>query len=145
MEEKKAKSWLKKLRLTTFAEKIVNHGGGWKTRDVWIPEKFLIADTDLETGKQKTVEKKMMVKRQSFEKHSGTDYIVFNCPFCQQRNKRSAYDAEVEDKGTVLAFRCNKCYNAVEVKRPMDLSVSPEEMIVQRPGGLLGPDGKVIS
>jgi hypothetical protein len=113
------------IRVQAFAEKVVNKGGGWKGKKEWRVTKEVIQ------GKEEDVHEQVYVE----VKTSGSDYIVYNCPVCQKRNKRCAYDAKVEDEGNVLVFRCNGCLRMVEVKRPINLTI-PSENMVLTPGQL---------
>jgi len=126
----------------TVADKVVNHGGGWKTSTKFKPNKFLMKVFDKD-GKEEYKEETVWEKTQVAEKKSGTDYIVFRCAACGMRNRRNAYDAKVFEDGKVLSYKCNKCYITNEVVRPLDLGLSGE-LIEQTPTGLLGPDGKEI-
>lgn len=77
-------------------------------------------------------------------KEKGTDYIVFNCPGCGQRNKQSAYQVKGR-AGNSLSFKCHRCYREIEVAAPL-----PENMIIMnaaapgQPSALVGLDGRPL-
>ncbi len=107
------------------ALKVVNKGGGRKCRT----EKMGGGIERSFTGK--------------LEK--GTDYIVFNCPGCGQRNKRSAYEAKGAS-GESISFKCHGCYREIEVAKPQSTPIilDPNSPAISK-SGLVGPDGRPIS
>lgn len=140
---------MSEVRVQTYADKIVNKGGGTKSGSKWEPltreeNKEEIRRSMMkvfgEDGK-KTLQCWRKVRTET--KATGTDYIVFHCQKCNKRNKQVAYNAKTEDKGSVLVFRCNGCRMLNEVKRPIDLTTS-DEQLVHLPTGILNAQGKVI-
>lgn len=136
------------IRLQTHAIKVVNKGGGWKGKTEIVEEEKEQPSSG-EGGA--VVMQKVKVQKKVYKeiRTSGSDYIVFNCPACGERNKRCAYDAIVEsapkdkpivlpdmrkqmgpDKESVLAFRCHKCYRMIEVKKPINLTM-PDDLLVK--------------
>jgi hypothetical protein len=116
------------------ALKIVNKGGGRVTKTV------------METVKDAMgIEHTRHRHYQSREKVKGSDYIIFLCPGCGKRNKRSAYEVKGR-AGDSLSFRCNGCYREIEVERT---AIPNTIVMVTEPprtsGKLLGPDGREIS
>ena len=106
------------------AIKICNKGGGMKCKTV-----------NLGGGRRQTI---------LGNKEKGTDYIVFKCSGCGQRNKRSAYDCKGR-AGNSLSFKCHRCYREIEVAHPpvnKGLILDPRSPSVRM--GLLGPDGKAL-
>jgi predicted RNA-binding Zn-ribbon protein involved in translation (DUF1610 family) len=130
------------LHVQTNALKIVNKGGGYKGKSKYEihEEEITLPGSD---GKPIKRMEKVLERKRYEEKTTGSDYIVFNCPNCGARNKRCAYDAKVQDKGSVLEFRCHKCRYLVDVKRPINI-ITTDEAIIYNPTGLVGLDGKEI-
>jgi hypothetical protein len=111
--------------LSCKADKIVNSGlGGYQTKTV-------IDETINTQGKKIRTHKHMQTR----ERVKGSDYIVFTCPGCFQRNKKSIYDAKGR-AGNSLSFKCHSCYREVEVSRPSEPVVTPQ---------LVGPGGNPIT
>lgn len=79
------------------ALKVVNKGGGRKCR------------TQNIGGGQRVI--------YTGPKEMGTDYIVFNCPGCDSRNKQSVYQCKGR-AGNSLSFKCNRCRREIEVSPP---------------------------
>ena len=79
--------------LQTNAEKIVNREGGYPTKT--FREK-------IEAGplRSKVIKKRMV----STIKAKGTDYVVFQCPACGKRNRRSMYDAKWSVDNNICYF-----------------------------------------
>jgi hypothetical protein len=107
------------------ALKLVNRPGGYVTKTV-------VEEHEDALGKKKKTHKHMI----SREKVRGSDYVVFNCPGCNKRNKRCIYEAKGR-AGNSLSFKCNQCYREIEVAPP-----APQNKII-RPG-LVDPNGRVI-
>jgi hypothetical protein len=103
--------------------KVVNHGGGHKCST-------------------KKINKGRYVTRIG-PREKGTDYIVFECPGCGQRNKRSAYEAK-GSSGESISFKCHRCYREIEVARPESTKIILGPNSSAKEIGLLGPDGKPI-
>ena len=69
------------------------------------------------------------------KRDTGSDYVHFECPKCQHRNKMSMYEAENYIPATEnrIPFKCKMCRIIVEVEpppKPMkheSLIVSPED------------------
>jgi hypothetical protein len=126
--------------LKTTAIKIVNKGGGFKTK----MKKDVVKDA---MGHEHTYTHQVI----SANRIKGTDYVVFNCPApgCGKRNKKSMYEAKAVTKDKELSFICYNCRREIEVAKPkpkpaaVDLITSPD---IQAPkySGLLGPDGRPI-
>lgn len=76
-------------------------------------------------------------------KSSGTDYIIFRCPGCGGRNKRSIYDVKGK-AGDSLSFKCNKCLREIEVSKPTESKLILDLNSPALKSGLVGPDGKPI-
>ena len=116
------------------ALKIVNKGGGKVTKTV------------METFKdQLGNEFKKHRHYQSRERVKGSDYIVFNCPGCGQRNKQCAYQVKAR-AGNSLSFKCNKCYREIEIAPP-SMPITIATMDAAPPTnvkGLLGPNGQPL-
>ena len=96
--------------LTTPIIKLCNKGGGW-----------MHGDAKNEKGEKIIVSKK-------FE---GTDYVVFVCPHCHQRNKQSLFATDYSVKGFV-GIKCRMCRGSVELFTPISktqapLIITPEE------------------
>jgi predicted RNA-binding Zn-ribbon protein involved in translation (DUF1610 family) len=113
--------------------KIVNKGGGFATKTVVQTEKD-------ELGKERTFHRHY----QSSKRLAGSDYVVFNCPGCGKRNKRSMYDAKAS-AGTAISFNCNGCLREIEVAAP----VSPNTIIMNtappaQSSQLVGPHGQQL-
>ena len=106
--------------LQCTALKIVNKGGGHVTKTV-VEEKENKLGIKLRTHRHFRSNKKM----------PGSDYVVFECPGCGTRNKRSIYDVKGR-AGDSLSFVCHGCYKEIEVSRPKTSSI-------------LGPDGKSLA
>jgi predicted RNA-binding Zn-ribbon protein involved in translation (DUF1610 family) len=129
------------IRIQTYAEKIVNKGGGTKSGSTWEPLTDEANPAEIKRTMMKVVGKdgKMTLqcwrKVRTEQKVTGSDYIIFNCPSCGKRNKHVSYNGKPEEGGNILVFRCNKCLIQVEVKRPMQLA-SPSENLVHLPGSL---------
>jgi predicted RNA-binding Zn-ribbon protein involved in translation (DUF1610 family) len=51
------------------------------------------------------------------KKLPGSDYVIFNCPACGARNRRTVREAKPIDKDH-LGYRCNRCCQLVEVGQP---------------------------
>jgi len=116
------------------ALKIVNKGGGFPTKTV------------METFKNELgVEYKKHRHYRSRERVKGSDYIVFNCPGCDQRNKQSAYECKGR-AGESLSFRCNKCGREIELHAPVQVPVviTDPNVATHRVGGLVGPSGQPL-
>jgi transcription elongation factor Elf1 len=115
------------------ALKIVNKGGGRVTK------------TTMETFKdQLGKEFKKHRHYQSRERVKGSDYIVFNCPGCGQRNKQCAYQVKGRS-GNSLSFRCNKCQREIEVAAPsMPVTIAMDAALPRQPVQLVGPSGQPI-
>lgn len=74
---------------------------------------------------EKTVGKLGIMRKYETRKVSGSDYVIFNCPKCGQRNKSVVYEAldsfkEDEKSEAILTFVCKGrgCFQAVEVLPP---------------------------
>jgi hypothetical protein len=117
------------------ALKVVNKGGGFTTRTV----KDEVEDPI--TGKKTKVHKHQV----SRSKLPGSDYIVFNCPACGQRNKRCAYEVKGR-AGNALSFKCNKCYREIEVAPPLkpNTIIMGTEPAARASSSLVGPDGRPL-
>jgi len=105
--------------LQATALKVVNKGGGYVTKTV-------VEETEDKLGRKSRSHKHL----RSRERAKGSDYIVFNCPGCGTRNKRSIYDVKGR-AGDSLSFTCHGCYKEIEVARPKEIKI-------------LGPDGNSI-
>lgn len=87
----------------TRALKIRNYGGGVKTRKDYLPQK-----------------------------QKGSDYVIFNCPACGQRNKKCIYEYRYSTADGKVSFRCSHCYREVEVSKPAgNLIVTPEQFAAE--------------
>ena len=120
--------------LNTQCEKVVNKGGGYPTKTV---------QEDIETKFGRSIRAhKHYVSRQRLP---GSDYIVFNCPGCGKRNKRSAYEVK-GSVGNMVSFKCNGCYREIEVARPT--APVPSVILAPQapppPTGLLDARGRPI-
>jgi predicted RNA-binding Zn-ribbon protein involved in translation (DUF1610 family) len=106
------------------AIKVVNKGGGRKCKTI-----------NLGGGRRQ-----MLIGN----KEKGTDYVVFECPGCGQRNKRSAYQVK-GSSGTHLSFKCHRCYREIEVAPPTDSKIILDPRFVPRTGsGIVGLDGRPL-
>jgi hypothetical protein len=114
------------IRVSTYADKIINYGPGWKSQKEWRTTKEMVQ------GKEEDVHELVRVEKYT----KGSDYIVFICPVCEKRNKQVVYNASQEEEGRILVFRCNGCLRHVEVKRPINVSLSDDNM-VHLPGPLV--------
>ena len=116
--------------LSAVAERVVNKGGGFATKTVVDEIKDPIG------GKIKRTHRHL----RSRQRLPGTDYVVFKCPGCGTRNKRSMYDAKGQ-AGQSLSFKCHHCYREIEVARPPSLTfgVAPPAQ-----HSLVGPDGRPL-
>lgn len=70
-------------------------------------------------------------------KRQATEYVVFVCPGCSQRNKQSMYAARYKTPLAQVAFDCWKCQSTVEVAAPLSkrqgsLIISPDEYKAQK-------------
>ena len=126
--------------LRTTAIKVVNKGGGFKTR----MRKEIVKDA---MGREMIYTHQEVTK----ERQKGTDYVVFNCPApgCGKRNKKSLYEAKAMTASKDLSFVCYHCRREIEVSRPMpDMDiiriVAPE---LEKPKhiGLYGPDNRPLN
>jgi|GEM_PF-1808636 hypothetical protein len=129
--------------LRTTAVKVVNKGGGHKTKTVREP----LPDPDGELAKEAVklgLRLKKSIKRylRSNQRVPGTDYVVFECPGCGARNKRSMYDVKGATTDGQVSFKCNRCYREIEVAKPIDLI--PPMVKPDSPGGLVGPHGQAL-
>lgn len=66
------------------------------------------------------------------KKDTGTDYIIFKCPSCSQRNNQSLYEAIYSTPEQSVAFKCRQCRATIEVNLPISdrvgsLIITPEE------------------
>jgi hypothetical protein len=105
------------------ALRIVNKGGGQKCKT-----------TNLGGG----------MRRMEFgPRTKGTDYIVFKCPGCGGRNKRSAYEVKGKS-GESISFKCNKCLREIEVAPPTESKIILDPNSPALKSGLVGSDGKPI-
>lgn len=118
------------IRVQTYAEKIVNKGGGIRSGSRLdlhevdeVSGKFRLVR--MVTGENGEAKDMALVKTRTEVKQLGSDYVVFNCAKCSQRNKRCVHDAKPIEghDGNALEFRCHKCYTINEVKRPLNLSI----------------------
>jgi DNA-directed RNA polymerase subunit M/transcription elongation factor TFIIS len=117
------------------ALKIVNKGGGRVTKTV--VNKVVNPVTNKEERSHQH-----MVSR---ERVPGSDYVVFNCPSCGQRNKRCLYEMKGR-AGMSLSFKCHRCYNEVEVAppdKPNTIIMGTADPMIQR-SPLVGPDGRAL-
>ena len=91
--------------LSTQCERLVNKGGGYPTKTVTeeVKDPF---------GRKHKYHKHYEARK----KLPGTDYVIFNCPGCGKRNKRSAYEVK-GSVGNMLSFKCNGCRREIEVAR----------------------------
>jgi hypothetical protein len=113
-----------KVILQGKALKIINRGGGRKCKTI-----------NLGGGRRQT---------QFGPKTKGTDYIVFNCPGCDMRNKASAYRI-MGSAGQSVSVKCNKCYREIELAPPRSTSIIIDPRSPARsPMDLLGPDGRPL-
>jgi transcription elongation factor Elf1 len=129
------------LVFQTTAVKVINNGGGYPTKTI---------TQEIEIGPLK--EKKKIRRRMiSAKRVKGSDYIVFNCPRCNKRNKKCVYDAKGQTEDGRLSFKCHSCYSEVEVQRPMSQISQPIPEPIHspfvnkaglKPGTILGPDGR---
>lgn len=107
--------------LQARALKVVNKGGGWKSKTVKEEE-----DVEVGDGPIKRKEKRIKQYRKE-TKEKGTDYVVFNCPACGARNKKNLYEHRYMTNGGAVLFRCSHCFREIEVSRPQKTIVSPGE------------------
>lgn len=127
--------------LRTTALKIVNKGGGYKTRMA----KDIVKNA---MGREMVYRHQEVTK----ERQKGTDYIVFNCPGpdCGKRNKKSMYEAKALTASGELSFKCYSCHREIEVARPKPMLDEKAKAIIvpdiQKPtfSGLYGPNNQPI-
>jgi hypothetical protein len=105
------------------AIKVVNKGGGCKC-----------TTENIGGGKRQIV---------MGPKTKGTDYVVFNCPGCNARNKRSVYDCKGR-AGNSLSFKCNRCLREIEVSAPTTTNIILDPNSSAQSSGLVGPNGGPI-
>jgi hypothetical protein len=77
------------------------------------------------------------------EKHTGTDYIVFNCPKCGRRNKQSMYDSKGA-AGDSVSFKCKMCRIEVEVARPVPAHLIVSSNAPTQKSGLVDAAGRSL-
>lgn len=103
--------------LRTHAVAVVNKGGGVPTKmfDRKITDPFGITVREVKE------------KREARKRVKGSDYIVFRCPGCTQRNRKSIYESigQTAD-GEWLSFRCNRCHREIEVARAAEVKAQPQ-------------------
>lgn len=125
--------------LTTVALAVQNKGGGF-------PTKTVKSDKIEMPVLERLVRKSKHVHLRSRKRVKGSDYIIFNCPGCDSRNKQSMYQTKGK-ADDALSFRCNRCRREIEVSRPTPV---PDRIIVDPSSparaisSLVGPDGKAI-
>ena len=65
------------------------------------------------------------------KKVEGSDYVVFNCPACGQRNKKCISQArEMRKEDLALFLKCNHCVRVIEVTPPLGVEVGTKSIII---------------
>jgi len=118
--------------LSTQCEKLVNKGGGYPTKTVTeeVKDPF---------GRKHKFHKHYEARK----KFPGTDYVIFICPGCHSRNKRSAYEVKWS-ASQKISFKCHGCYNYVEVNRESPLIIPEHGSSIGPPIGLVDPRGRPL-